>query len=94
MADYDSGEIDPRLADVSKQPEPELRGTPITPDRYFSKDIMNKEWGTIWTRTWQIAGLERELAENGDYITTSLGKERILCTRGDDGKIRAFYNVC
>ena len=39
-------------------------------------------------------GLERELAKTGDYITTTLGRELILCTRGNDDKIRAFYNVC
>lgn len=94
MADYDSREIQDKLADTSKQPEPQLRGTPITPERYFSRDFMEQEWDKIWTKTWQIAGLTQELAKIGDYITTSLGRERILCTRGDDDKIRAFYNVC
>lgn len=94
MADHDPRETNRQLADVSKQPEPRLRGNPITPERYFSRDYMEREWDKIWTRTWQIAGLERELENKGDYITTSLGRERILCTRGDDGKIRAFYNVC
>lgn len=94
MADHDPRETNRQLADVSKQPEPQLRGNPITPERYFSKEYMDKEWDKIWTRTWQIAGLERELENKGDYITTSLGRERILCTRGDDDTIRAFYNVC
>jgi phenylpropionate dioxygenase-like ring-hydroxylating dioxygenase large terminal subunit len=94
MADHDAGELKRHLADVSKQPEPNLRGTPITPDRYYSKDFMDREWDKVWTRTWQIAGLERELTKKGDYITTTLGRELILCTRGNDDKIRAFYNVC
>lgn len=94
MADHDPRETNRQLADVSKQPEPQLRGNPITPERYFSTEYMDKEWDKIWTRTWQIAGLERELENKGDYITTSLGRERILCTRGDDDTIRAFYNVC
>jgi phenylpropionate dioxygenase-like ring-hydroxylating dioxygenase large terminal subunit len=94
MADHDAGELKRHLADVSKQPEPKLRGTPITPDRYYSKDFMGREWDKVWTRTWQIAGLERELTKKGDYITTTLGRELILCTRGNDDKIRAFYNVC
>ena len=94
MADHDPRETKRQLADVSKQPEPNLRGEPITPDRYFSKEYMEKEWDKIWTRTWQIAGLTRELTKKGDYITTTLGKETILCVRGDDDKIRAFYNVC
>lgn len=94
MADFDQSELHVKRADLTKQPEPELRGTPITPDRYFSKEFMDREWDKVWTKTWQIACLERELANKGDYITTSLGKETILCTRGDDDKIRAFYNVC
>lgn len=94
MADHDPRELQKQLADISKRPEPELRGTPITPDRYIDKSFMDQERDKIWTKTWQIAGLERELVNKGDYITTSLGHEQILCTRGDDDKIRAFYNVC
>ena len=94
MSDYDADDIRQPLADTSKQPEPILRGTPITPERYYAKDFMDREWDKIWTRTWQIAGLQRELSKSGDYITTTLGRETILCTFGDDGKTRAFYNVC
>jgi phenylpropionate dioxygenase-like ring-hydroxylating dioxygenase large terminal subunit len=94
MADADPGAFRRPLADTSKLPEPVLRNTPITPERYFSKDWMAREWDKIWTKTWQIAGLKRELVKAGDYITTRLGHEVILCVRGDDGKIRAFYNVC
>ena len=36
----------------------------------------------------------RELGKAGDYITTTLGAEVILCVRGEDGVNRAFYNVC
>ena len=94
MADYDQRQGERPRADISKQPEPVLRGTPITPERYYSKDFMAREWDKIWTRTWQIAGLERELLNKGDYITTTLGHETILCTRGNDGEVRAFFNVC
>ncbi|MEP0189732.1 MAG: aromatic ring-hydroxylating dioxygenase subunit alpha [Erythrobacter sp.] len=94
MADYDSNELNRQLADIAKQPEPNLRGNPITPERYWSKEWMDKEWDTVWTKTWQIACLESELVKKGDYTTTTLGRERILCVRGDDEKIRVFYNVC
>ena len=29
-----------------------LRGDPITNDRYFCKDFMNKEWNYMWTKVW------------------------------------------
>ncbi len=82
------------LADMAKLPDPEFRGTPITPDRYFSKAFAEKEWDKIWTKTWQIAGLAAQVAKTGDYVTFNLGTETIVCVRGDDGEVRAFYNVC
>ena len=83
-----------RLANISQTPDPAFRDAPITPERYWRPDFAAKEWEKIWTRTWQIAGVARQLAKPGDYITTTLGPEVILCVRGDDGVNRAFYNVC
>jgi phenylpropionate dioxygenase-like ring-hydroxylating dioxygenase large terminal subunit len=86
--------VQPRLADIAQTPDPVLGDRPITPDRYWSKDIWRAEWERVWTRTWQIAGLARQLAKPGDFITAPLGPETILCVRGDDQRVRAFYNVC
>jgi phenylpropionate dioxygenase-like ring-hydroxylating dioxygenase large terminal subunit len=80
--------------DKTKAPEPKLSDKPISPDRYYSREIWQKEWETIWTRTWQIAGVIQQLQKPGDYLTMPFGVERILCVKGDDGKVRAFYNVC
>ncbi len=82
------------LADISKAPDMRLGDRPITPDRYFSSEFAKQEWEKVWTRTWQIAGVKRQLVKSGDFITTTLGPETILCVLGDDGKTRAFYNVC
>lgn len=82
------------LADVSKVSEPPLGDRPITPDRYWSRDFWQREWDQVWTRTWQIAGVKAQLSKPGDFLTTTLGPETILCVLGDDHKARAFYNVC
>ncbi len=83
-----------RLADILQTADPALSDRPISPDRYWSREFAKQEWDKIWTRTWQIAGVARQLAKAGDYITTTLGPETILCVRGEDGRTRAFYNVC
>ena len=80
--------------DNSKVPDPELGDKPITGDRYYSKDFMEKEWDKLWTKVWLIAGLESQLKNPGDFITCDIGPESILCTKDKDGQIRAFYNVC
>ena len=82
------------VADISKRPEPVFKNTPITTDRYYSREFMDREWEKVWTKTWQIACLSKELQKPGDYVTTELGHESILCTMSKDGKVRAFYNVC
>lgn len=87
------GEDRPR-ADMSKFREPEFKNTPITPDRYFSKEWAQREWDTIWTRTWQIAGVFDQLKREGDWLTADFGHETIVCVRGAEGEVRAFYNVC
>jgi phenylpropionate dioxygenase-like ring-hydroxylating dioxygenase large terminal subunit len=81
-------------ADMSKFPEPNLKNNPITPDRYFSEAFADLEWDKIWTKTWQIAGMAAQVAKVGDWLTADLGTETIVCVRGDDGQVRAFYNVC
>lgn len=77
-----------------RPPAYNLRGDPITGDRYVSKAFMELEWEHVWTRTWQIGGRASDLPEPGDFITHEIGRESILMVRQEDGSIRAFYNVC
>ena len=80
--------------DTTKAPEPPISDRPVDPSRYWDRDFWRAEWDKIWTKTWQIAGLTAQLEKKGDFITMDFGEEVILCVRGDDDKIRAFYNVC
>ena len=82
------------LVDTSKVPEPILGSAPITGERYWARDFMEREWEKMWTKVWLIAGLESQIPKPGDYITCEIGRESILCTRDKAGKVRAFYNVC
>jgi phenylpropionate dioxygenase-like ring-hydroxylating dioxygenase large terminal subunit len=67
---------------------------PITAHRYISPDYMAQEWEQVWSKTWLIAALERDVAEPGEYVVFNLGRESILVSCDDDGDIGAFYNVC
>lgn len=71
-----------------------LRGDPITGDRYFSRDFARKEWVQLWTRIWHVAGRTAEIPEPGDFLVHTFIKESVICIRQDDGSIRAFYNAC
>lgn len=71
-----------------------LRGDPITGDRYTSREFMKREWDQMWTRIWHVAGRTAELQEPGDYIVHDFMHESVICVRQEDGSIRAFYNAC
>ena len=55
---------------------------------------MKLEWDHIWTKVWLRGGLSQDLQEPNSYVTTEIGNWSILITRGEDGKTRAFHNVC
>lgn len=71
-----------------------LRGDPITGDRYFSKEFAQREWDNLWTKIWHVAGRTAELEEAGDFVVHDFMKESVICVRQHDGSVKAFYNSC
>ncbi len=71
-----------------------LRGDPITADRYFSRDFMEKEWNHMWTRVWHIAAREKQLLEPGDFVVHDFMRESVIIVRQHDGSLKGFYNTC
>lgn len=67
---------------------------PISKERYYSTEWMERERVKLWAKVWNWAGRVEDLPEPGDFITFALGNESFLIVRGDDDKIRAFFNVC
>jgi len=84
----------PKRIDVTPQPMPRLSDRPIDGSRYWSREFMQAEWDGIWSRAWLIGGLAAQVAKPGDFFTYDIGRESILVIRGEDGVVRAFYNVC
>ena len=71
-----------------------LRGDPITPDRYYSREWMQREWDHMWTKVWHIAGRQNELQEPGDYIVHNFMHESVIIAKQQDGSLKGFYNAC
>jgi phenylpropionate dioxygenase-like ring-hydroxylating dioxygenase large terminal subunit len=81
------------LAMDGKDPR-NLRGDPITPDRYWSREWMRREWDHVWTKIWHIAGREKQLPEPGDFIVHDFMHESVIVARQPDGSLKGFYNAC
>jgi len=61
---------------------------------YTDPRIAQLENENIFARTWQAVARTGQLESPGDYITSVLAGEPIVVVRGNDGTLRAFYNVC
>jgi phenylpropionate dioxygenase-like ring-hydroxylating dioxygenase large terminal subunit len=71
-----------------------LRGDPITGERYYSKDFAQREWDRMWSRIWHVAGRLADMPDAGDYLVHDFMHESVICVRQDDLSVRAFYNSC
>jgi choline monooxygenase len=61
---------------------------------YHDPDTYRLELDRVFRRTWQCAGRVDQVSEPGSYFTCTVGDEPIVVVRGEDGVVRAFYNVC
>ena len=77
------------------QPENPLEKASTIPSPwYFDPRIARLENERVFAHTWQVAGRGDQVREKGQFFTVELGEEPIVVTRGEDGVLRAFYNVC
>jgi len=83
--------------DGDTYPEIAADGLPVTAlpqefytsEKWFARDIER-----VFSRRWIFVCHVSELAKPGDYTTMELGTNSIIVTRGKDGGIHSFHNVC
>jgi choline monooxygenase len=61
---------------------------------YVDSRVGELERLNVFGRTWQLVARTSQLQNPGDFISTHLMGEPIVVVRGEDGRLRAFYNVC
>ncbi|NQV46385.1 MAG: aromatic ring-hydroxylating dioxygenase subunit alpha [Rhodospirillaceae bacterium] len=68
----------------------------FTPDAeyYFSTDIFEIERRNIFYRNWVYFCHESQVEKPGDYLVGDVVGQSIYVLRGNDGVVRAFFNVC
>lgn len=58
------------------------------------QEIFNLELRSIFAKNWIVMGLECEIPNAGDFILRFIGLDPFIVIRGDDGKIRCFFDSC
>ncbi len=74
--------------------DPLERASTIPAPWYFDPRVARLEGDSVFAATWQVVGRTDQVRENGQFFTADLAGEPLVIARGDDGHLRAFYNVC
>src|SRR5271167_40502 len=61
---------------------------------YVDKRIAQLERESVFETNWQVVGRLDQVKEPGQFFTIDVNEEPLLVARGEDAKLRAFYNVC
>jgi choline monooxygenase len=61
---------------------------------YWDERIESLEREQVFHRNWIAIGRTDQVAAPGQFFTIELAGEPLVVVRGQDGALRAFYNVC
>jgi choline monooxygenase len=61
---------------------------------YTDPRIAELERLSVFSKTWQLVARTDQVQSPGQFVATTVAGEPIVVVRGNDGILRAFYNVC
>lgn len=70
------------------------RASTLPASLYTEASQLEVELERIFFRTWQAVGRADDVRHPGDFFTCTLLGQPLVVSRGTDGTLRAFYNVC
>ncbi|HTT92755.1 MAG TPA: aromatic ring-hydroxylating dioxygenase subunit alpha [Acidimicrobiales bacterium] len=72
----------------------QMRGYTLSQALHLDPAVYQLELERIWRTNWLFAAHTAELRRAGDRTVFDVGDDSALVVRGEDGKLRAFHNVC
>lgn len=79
----------------SYDPGLQLASAATPPSSWYNEpEILDLELRTTFSHSWQCVGRSEQLHEPGQYISNEVAGEPIVIVRGNDGRLRGFFNVC
>jgi choline monooxygenase len=61
---------------------------------YRDPRIAELEKDSVFSTSWLVIGRVDQVRDRGQFFTAEVAREPIVVVRGDDARLRAFYNVC
>jgi Rieske 2Fe-2S family protein len=84
--------IDP--AGLAPVLDPTGTGCMLPAAAYLDEPVLAWERRHLFAAAWVCAGRAVDLAESGARRAVAIGDDAVLLVRGDDGRLRGFYNTC
>jgi len=69
-------------------------GEALEPRMYLDPEVLEAEQRLIFERTWQLMGHVSALPRPGSYTTGFAGDQPVLIVRDEEGRLKAYRNVC
>jgi len=84
-----------QIIDLYDSAAPLERAATIPAPWYTDPRVVELELRTVFRRNWLFAARVDQVRAPGDYVTSELpGGEPIVVVRGQDERLRGFFNVC
>jgi Rieske 2Fe-2S family protein len=88
----DGPPLDPaRLARVLR---PRADASPLPSQAYRDPGVLAWELDHLFEGSWVSVGREEDVPTPGSLFTAQVGRESVFVVRGEDDRLRGFFNVC
>lgn len=71
-----------------------VRDAEVHRDVYINQEVFTLEMEHLYANTWVHVGHESQVANPGDYFSTTIGSQPVLMVRHTDGTIKVMHNRC
>jgi choline monooxygenase len=82
------------LVNLYNPSDPLEKAWTIPASWYFDREFYEAERVGVFGASWQAVGRANQVRERGQFFKADVAGEPIVVARGEDGVLRAFYNVC
>lgn len=62
--------------------------------RWADEELFAEEMQRIFSTCWQFVAHESEIPDSGDYVLRKMGRDTVIVTRDENGKVQVFLNTC
>ncbi|WP_372695273.1 Rieske 2Fe-2S domain-containing protein [Immundisolibacter sp.] len=66
----------------------------VSRDIYLDAELFELEMKTIFEGSWLYLCHESQIPNPGDFLTTHMGRQPVIISRGKDGQVHGFVNAC